>query len=166
MKRFLAPLFLFCVGHVLAPLPASAITIDTMPVGNPGNAGELSGAGAGGYGPDAILGAVAYAYRIGTTEVTNAQYATFLNAKAASDPLALYNTSMGSDARGGITRSGVSGSFTYAAKTNMGNKPVNYVSWYDSIRFANWLQQRAGDRRHGNRRVHARWAARPRPATA
>jgi formylglycine-generating enzyme required for sulfatase activity len=58
---------------------------------------------------------------------------------------------MGSDARGGITRSGASGSYTYAPKTNMGDKPVNYVSWYDSIRFANWLHnnQGAGDTETG-----------------
>ena len=39
---------------------AFATTMD-MPfvtVGNPGNAGELSGAGAGGYGPNRICGAV------------------------------------------------------------------------------------------------------------
>jgi sulfatase modifying factor 1 len=46
---------------------------------------------------------------------------------------------MGTNARGGITQSGVSGSFTYAAKADMGNKPVNFVSWYDSARFTNWL---------------------------
>ncbi|MEX2112839.1 MAG: SUMF1/EgtB/PvdO family nonheme iron enzyme, partial [Pirellulales bacterium] len=68
----------------------------------------------------------------------------FLNAKAASDPLGLYNVSMGSDARGGITQSGVSGSFTYAPKMNMADKPVNIVSWYDSIRFANWLNNGQG----------------------
>ena len=96
------------------------------------------------YNRQSCYGGVGYDYRIGTTEVTNAQYAEFLNAKAASDPLGLYNTNMGSDARGGITQSGVSGSFTYATKTNMGNKPVNYVSWYDSIRFANWLNNGQG----------------------
>ena len=46
---------------------------------------------------------------------------------------------MGSDARGGITQSGVSGSFTYAVKPNMGDKPVNFVSFNDAMRFANWL---------------------------
>ena len=119
---------------------ARAVTIPTVPVGNLGNAGDTTG-----------YGAVAYAYRIGTTEVTNAQYAEFLNAKAASDPLALYNASMGSNARGGITRSGVSGGFTYAPRANMGNKPVNFVSWYDSIRFANWLNngQGSGDTETG-----------------
>ncbi len=47
--------FFFAVA-VLAATSAYAITIDTVAVGNPGNAGELSGSGAGGYGPDAIVG--------------------------------------------------------------------------------------------------------------
>ena len=118
------------------PPTARAITINTVPVGNVGNGNDPATGG--------LYGGVGYAYRIGTNEVTNAQYAEFLNAKAASDLLGLYNTSMGSDARGGITRSGVSGSFSYAMKTDMGNKPVNYVSWYDSIRFANWLNNGQG----------------------
>ena len=77
-------------------------------------------------------------YRISTTEVTNAQYAEFLNAKAATDPNALYNTSMGSGF-GGITRSGSSGSYSYSAIAGRENMPVNFVSFYDSLRFANWL---------------------------
>lgn len=115
---------------------ALAVTIPTVPVGNAGNAPDpLTGN---------LYGSVSYDYRIGTTEVTNAQYAEFLNAKAASDPLALYNPNMGSNVRGGITRSGVSGSYTYATKPNMGDMPVIYVSWYDSIRFANWLNNGQG----------------------
>ena len=115
-----------------------------MPVGNVGNANDpLTGT---------LYGGVSFGYYIGATEVTNAQYAAFLNAKAASDPLGLYNASMGSDARGGITQSGVSPNFSYAPKTNMANKPVNYVSWYDSIRFANWLHngQGSGDTENGS----------------
>ncbi len=130
---------------------ASAITIPTVPVGNPGNAGELSGTGAGGLGPDAIVGAVAYNYRIGTTEVTNAQYAAFLNAVAATDTYGLYNTSMGSSTWGGITRSGLPDNYVYSVKADAvgqgpggsdytyASKPVVFVSWYDSLRFANWL---------------------------
>ncbi len=115
---------------------AQAVTINTVPVGNPGNAADTTG-----------YGAVGYDYRIGTTEVTNTQYVEFLNAKAASDSLGLYNTNMGSSARGGITRSG-SGTlvdpYAYTTKANMGDKPVNYVDWYDSIRFANWLNNGQG----------------------
>lgn len=58
---------------LLAAGTAQAVVIDTVPVSNTGNTGELSGTGAGGHGPDRICG------------------------------------------------------------------PVNYVSWYDTLRFANWL---------------------------
>jgi len=118
-----------------------AVTIDTVPVGNAGNKADPG-----------LFGAVSYNYRMGTTEVTNSQYAEFLNAKATSDPFALYNAGMGTDARGGITQSGVSGSYAYVVKTDMDNKPVNFVNWYDSIRFANWLRngQGSGDTETGS----------------
>lgn len=117
---------------------AHAITIPTVPVGNPGNAPDQDY----GFGP---LGAVSYAYRIGTSEVTNAQYVDFLNAKAASDPLGLYLPNMTSDPVGGITQSGISGSFAYSVKPDMGNKPVNYVGFYEALRFANWLHNGQGN---------------------
>lgn len=136
MRRISAFLLLFCAGLLLAPQPGQAVTIDTVPVGNPGNANDpLTGN---------LYGGVGYGYRIGTYEVTNSQYAAFLNAKAASDPLHLYNSAMDSDTRGGISQSGIDGSFTYAPEANMGDKPVIYVSWYDSIRFANWLNNGQG----------------------
>jgi len=48
----------------------------------------------------------------------------FLNAKAASDPLALYNTSMGSDGSwGGITQSRISGSYSYSVRTRFADSP-------------------------------------------
>jgi formylglycine-generating enzyme required for sulfatase activity len=115
--------------------PASAqITLDWVTVGNAGNAPD----------PTTGFGAVGYEYRIGTYEVTNAQYAAFLNSIAASDPNGLYSANMGSDARGGITRSGSDGSYTYAVKPNMGDKPVNFVSWYDAARMANWMTNGQG----------------------
>ncbi len=116
--------------------PAHAVVIDLVTVGNPGNDNDNSTGN--------LYGGVSDVYQIGMYEVTNAQYVEFLNAKAATDPLALYNANMNSNARGGITRSGSSGSYTYAAKANMGNKPVNFVSWYDAIRFANWMNNGQG----------------------
>jgi formylglycine-generating enzyme required for sulfatase activity len=134
----------FCAISCLTLLSASAaqITIETVPIGNPGNAGNAADTG--------DEGAVSYNYRIGTYEVTNAQYAEFLNAKAASDPLGLYNTSM-SGVFGGITRTGLDGSYSYTASAGRESKPVNYVSWYDAIRFANWLHngQAGGDTETG-----------------
>ena len=73
---------------------AGALTMETVPVGNPGNAGELSGAGAGGYGPDRICGAVGYTYQIAKYEVTPGQYTEFLNAVAKTDTYGLYNADM------------------------------------------------------------------------
>jgi len=125
---------LACVSGTQADM-----VMDWVTVGDPGNAGELSGGSVpGGFGPDRICGAVEYTYNIGRHEVTNSQYAEFLNAAAASDPNGLYNTSMGSG-YGGITRSGSPDSYTYSPILGRGNMPVNSVSWYDTLRFANWL---------------------------
>jgi formylglycine-generating enzyme required for sulfatase activity len=132
--RYSCARFGFVVSLLVASA-ASAVTMDWTPIGNPGNSCDVQPDGIGGTG---CYGAVSYGYRIGTYEVTNAQYAEFLNAKAASDPLALYNTVMASGV-GGITRSGSDGSYTYSAITGRENMPVNYVNFYDSMRFANWM---------------------------
>lgn len=46
---------------------------------------------------------------------------------------------MNSSPLGGITRSGTSGSYSYSVKTGFGDKPVNFVSFWDAARFTNWL---------------------------
>jgi formylglycine-generating enzyme required for sulfatase activity len=122
----------------------AAITMEAVPVGNPGNAGELSGAGAGGSGPDRICGAVGYGYNIGKYEVTAGQYTEFLNAVAGVDTYGLYNTSMWSSSYGckieRFAGSGTSGDpYQYRVAADWVNRPVNYVSWGDAARFANWL---------------------------
>ena len=126
---------------------AWAVTIETVPVGDPNNAGEWSGESYGGYGPDRLCGAVPYEYRIGKYEVTAGQYCEFLNAVADADPYGLYNTYMDSDSWGcQITRNGSSPNYTYdfsgrpsGAESDWVNRPVNYVSWGDAARFATWL---------------------------
>jgi sulfatase modifying factor 1 len=60
-----------------------------------------------------------------------------------SDTYSPYNANMGSSARGGITQSIVYDDYFYAVKPNMGDKPVNYVSWFDAARVANWLMNGA-----------------------
>ena len=117
----------------------ATIFIDTVTVGNPGNSGELSGAGAGGFNVDRICGAVGYTYDIGQYEVTARQYTAFLNATAATDAYGLYNTDMASDLGCKIQRSGTAGDYTYTVDPEWADRPVNYVSWGDAARFANWL---------------------------
>ena len=142
MKRVFvatAVLALLCLGTL-----AQATVIPTVPVGDPGNVGELSGVGAaGGYGPDRICGSVGYAYNIGKYEVTAAQYTDFLNKVARTDTYGLYSTYMGDPTYYylgcNIQRSGSSGSYTYSVAADWANRPVNYVSYWDSCRFANWL---------------------------
>src|SRR5690606_22641777 len=91
------------------------------------------------------FGAVASNFRIAVYEVSNDQYVEFLNAKGTDDSLGLFNPSMTSDPRGGIVRSGLRPNYVYTSKPNMGDKPVNYVSWYDAVRFANWMHNGQGD---------------------
>jgi formylglycine-generating enzyme len=122
-------------------MPPGLTSLETVTVGNPGNAGELSGTDAGGSGPDRICGRVDYTYRIGKYEVTAGQYTVFLNAVAQTDTYGLYNTGMWSGAYPcGIERTGLSGSYTYNVPAEWANRPVSWVSWGDAARFANWLR--------------------------
>ena len=101
-----------------------------------GDAGNAADAATG-------FGGVSYAYAIGKYEVTVGQYTAFLNAVASADPYGLYNANMGTDMNvAGISRSGSSGSYTYAVMVNGGNsanRPITYVTWFAAARFANWL---------------------------
>jgi formylglycine-generating enzyme len=92
-------------------------------------------------------GAVNYEFHMARYEVNNGQYATFLNTvdRYGSNNLALYNTNMATDARGGITLVTNNPAGTrYVAKTNMFDKPVNYVSFWDACRYANWMHNEQG----------------------
>jgi formylglycine-generating enzyme required for sulfatase activity len=127
---------LLLLASVAGGLPrVHAITIDWVTVGDPGNAAD-----------DTTYGAVADEFRIMKFEFTNSQYTEFLNAidPDGSNPYSVYNPSMSSDARAGIlfeTDSTPGGK--YVVKTNMGDKPVNFVSWFDAARVSNWLMNGA-----------------------
>ena len=110
-------------------------SLETVPVGNPGNAVDTRYATPG-------YGSVAYTYNIGKYEVTAGQYTEFLNKVAKTDTYGLYNTSMGTLVSGmgcNIKRTGLSGSYVYSVDANWTNHPVDVVSWGDAARFANWL---------------------------
>jgi len=135
--RLMAPAVAVCLWAAAA---SAEVRIETVSVGNPGNTGEPAGTGAGGMGPDRVCGAVPHTYEIGKFEVTAEQYTEFLNSVAATDAYGLYNPEMGSHAEGcKIQRSGSPGSYQYTVSAEWAARPVNFVSWGDAARFANWL---------------------------
>jgi formylglycine-generating enzyme len=161
---------LLTVGVVRADvfqMPAGRTSLQFVAVGDRGDAADktVMNDGTTGYG------SVEYKYHIAKFDVTNAQYCEFLNAKAAkSDPyglwmneersvadlassqseadvaavLGLWHVGMSSSPEGGINRSG-SGPYKYTVKPGHENQPVVWVSWYNTIRFANWLTNGQGN---------------------
>lgn len=127
------------LAAVLLPLAGSVgisqatVVVDMVTVGNPGNSADTTG-----------YGAVNYTYQIGKYEISNAQYAEFLNTVAKSDPYGLYNPDAAGSSRGGIVRSGSDGSYVYTVKDGYANLPINYVSFADAARFVNWLTNGQG----------------------
>ena len=120
----------------LIAAPASSISMDWRVVSNPtvSNTNDDTG-----------YGAVDHAFGISAYETTNAQYSEFLNAVASKEDLhGLYNGQMAWDWRGGIERHGSWGDFSYNVKPGKGNNPVNYVSFFDALRFTNWLNNGQG----------------------
>jgi formylglycine-generating enzyme required for sulfatase activity len=107
----------------------SAVTIQWVEVGDPCNMPD-----------DTRLGGVDYVYWISTFEITNEQYCEFLNAVAVNDKYELYNKEMGDvNFFGGIVRSGDPGNYAYMAVPGREKYPVNFVSWFNTLRFTNWI---------------------------
>ena len=118
-------------------LATGAIDVETVFVSNVGNPSDsrFMNDGTTGYGD------VGYEYRIGKYEVTNDQYAAFLNAIATNgDTYLNYEPfSMGGAHYGGIIQSGGAPNTVFTVKPNMGNKPVVGVTAGAARRFVNWL---------------------------
>ena len=90
--------------------------------------------------PESKCGAVNYAYAIGKYEVSNSEYAAFLNAVARyADPFRLYSPLMTDHFWGGLVREVSEHGYTYRPKSGYANKPVTFVSWWDAVRYINWL---------------------------
>jgi len=119
----------------------------------------LTGDYAGSYG------SVNYEYLINQIHVTNDDYVVFLNAvdsngtkiqqsetfnasgqSTANNQNVLYHFYMSSDQRGGIDfNSGEVVGRKYKSKSNMGNKPVNFITWYMAASYCNWLHNKVSD---------------------
>ena len=125
----------------------ATVVIDTVTVGTPGIKGDTRYPNGG----VSSFGGVGYTYQIGKYDVTTGQYCAFLNAVAATDSYGLFSIYMDCSiypAYWGcnIQRSGIPGNYTYTVgdgsptdATNWANRPVNWVSWGDAARFANWM---------------------------
>ena len=132
----------FIVG-ALAACAACLLDARNLPpliaVNDPGNPGEnLPFHGVGKPYP---RGRVDYPYRIGKAEVSNAEYAEFLNAcAAAEDPFRLW------DERMKITRQGGAGAYRYAAVPGWERAGVAWVSRVNAARYCNFLTSGSPDR--------------------
>ena len=141
-------MFAVVVGLLFALAPvarAVSITTDpdgypvTVPVGNPGNAGEMSGDGTS-YAPYRVCGAVDYEYNIGKYEVTTGQYTAFLNAVAGVDPYSLYHPNMSE-----IERYAGDGTepnpyqYRVDPADPKPNHPIATTSFWNAARYTNWL---------------------------
>jgi formylglycine-generating enzyme required for sulfatase activity len=146
MLRLVVVMYGVLIVGTFAPWVRAEVLIDAVSVGNPGNASDPADGDSVTPGIQ-HFGAVPYVYSIGKYDVTVSQYVDFLNAKDAdgSNPLGLYSTNMSDATFGGIDFivGNASGS-KYEAVSGRENRPVNYVSWYDAIRFANWLNNGQG----------------------
>ena len=78
-------------------------------------------------------GAVNYVYQIGKYTVTNTEYVEYLRAVATSSDTYVLRIGPGA-----ISVSGF-GYYTYTISSNMENKPVVGLSWFNCARYCNWL---------------------------
>ncbi len=122
---------------LLTSIAAAQITLDMVPVGNPGNAPDPATGN--------LSGSVSYKFNIDAYDVTLGQYATFLNAVAKTDTFGLYSSFMSTNysPMEGISRTGSPGSYVYSvtgSNPSAVNIPVFDVTWGDAARFCNWLQ--------------------------
>ncbi len=132
---------------VLAPKTSATWPIEWVPIEHASNPPD----DAANCNASKKCGSVPYSYSISKFEITNAQYVDFLNAvdPQGANALGLYNVEMKNDDRaGGIelvtTRSRGA---RYAVKTvpsSYGNRPVAHVSFFDALRFSNWLNNGQG----------------------
>ena len=126
-------IFLFLVTILSFTHLIYAVNIEWVTISDAGNSSDNTG-----------YGNVTYEYQISKYEVTAYQYTEFLNAVAVDDDIhGLYNSSMNSIEGCGIIQKRKPGGYTYSVTAGWEKRPVNYVSWYDALRFANWVHNGA-----------------------
>ena len=109
---------------------AGAGVIEFVTVGNTGNIADTS--------PAVARGAVNYEYQIGKYEITQGQYAVFLNAVAALEDT--YGLFTPPGPASGLQRHGMPpGPYTYSTDAGWADRPVNSIDFGNAARFANWM---------------------------
>ena len=140
--RFSKLAFAVVFVAMLLGLQAHAVTINWTPVGNPGAANDVADGDSKTPGVQ-HYGWVNYNYNIDKYDVTNAQYVEFLNSKDpnGANTLGLYSTYMTSQIPfGGIDyNANADPGAKYSAKSGDENHPVDFLSLFSTLRFANWL---------------------------
>ncbi len=116
-------------------MPEGLKSLETVVIADPENRPDDNG-----------QGRVNYPYKIGTYEVTAAQYAEFLNATAKkTDPHDLRSNNTEEPGGCQIKRTGEEGNYHYDVAPEFANFPVNEVCFWDACRFANWLHNGQGN---------------------
>lgn len=111
----------------------------------PGNRSDRELHGQGRYG------AVEQVFEIGVHQVSHIEYARFLNAVASTqDPATLYHPAM-THGENAIRRVRHVTGYRYQVLEGCAPKPVAHVSWFDALRYCNWLHhgQPSGPRAAG-----------------
>lgn len=123
----------FAIETNLFAEPPPAGAIEFRSVGEPGNP------------PDANLhhqgrfGAVDDLFEIAADQVSHLDYAHFLNAVASEDdPSGLYSVGM-QRGPGAILRVKTPVGWRYRVRQGEPPQPVTHVSWFDALRYCNWL---------------------------
>jgi formylglycine-generating enzyme required for sulfatase activity len=115
-----------------AALRAQSISMSYVTVGNPGNAPDPA--------TDSFYGEVDYTYNIGEYDVTDSQYCTFLNDvdPTGANTLDLYSP-QGDPEFGISVNLGAANGFKYSVINGYASMPVVDVTFWDTLRFANFL---------------------------
>ena len=98
-------------------------------------------------------GTVNYPYWIQENLVTNTEYCLFLNSvdPNGSNSTETYDIRMKHSAHGGIDYQPNNNiGYKYILKPNMGNKPVNFITWKKAAKYCNWINNNGADINYGS----------------
>lgn len=135
LMKTTAALVLLVSLFLLIPA-AHAVNFDWAIIASPGNPDDVNG-----------YGGVAYTYRISKHEVTNAQYCEFLNAvdPVGANTLALYDMEMAGNFGGIELHADNANGSKFVAQAGRDQHPATWVTFFDAMRFTNWLHNGQGD---------------------